>query len=83
MPQIPALPEAMTRIQINPAVCIGKPVVTGIRTPVQTILSYMSAGDDVDAVLQAHPQLGREDVLACLAYARRLSVLHPTVALTS
>ena len=53
----------MIRIQINPAACIGKPVVTGIRTPVQTILSYMSAGDDFDDVLQAHPQLGREDVL--------------------
>ena len=43
----------------------------------------MSAGDDFDDVLQAHPQLGREDVLACLAYARRLSELHNMVALTS
>jgi uncharacterized protein (DUF433 family) len=73
----------MTRIETNPAVCNGKPVVAGTRIPVQTILSYLSAGDSVEDVLQAHPRLGREDVLACLAYARRLSELHTTVALAS
>lgn len=72
----------MERIEINPAVCNGKPVIRNTRITVQTVLSYLSAGDTVDDVLAAHPRLTREDVLACLAYARRLSELHTNVALT-
>jgi len=71
------------RIEINPEVCNGKPVIRNTRITVQTVLSYLSAGDTVDDVLAAHPRLEREDVLACLAYARRLSELHTTVALAS
>jgi uncharacterized protein (DUF433 family) len=73
----------MERIEINPAVCNGKPVIRNTRITVQTVLSYLSAGDSVDDVLTAHPQLERDDVLACLAYARRLSELHSTVAIAS
>ncbi len=73
----------MERIEINPAVCNGKPVIRNTRITVQTVLSYLSAGDSLDDVLVAHPRLEREDVLACLAYARRLSELHSTVALAS
>jgi uncharacterized protein (DUF433 family) len=70
----------MERIEINPAVCNGKPVIRNTRVPVQTVLSYLSAGDSIDDVLEAHPRLSREDVLACLAYAQRLSELHTNVA---
>lgn len=49
----------------------------------QAVLSYLSAGDSVDDVLAAHPQLEWDDVLACLAYALRLSGLRSTVALAS
>ena len=61
----------MDRIEIIPGVCNGKPVIRHTRITVQTVLSYLSAGDSVD------------DVLACLAYARRLSEVHSTVALAS
>ena len=73
----------MQRIQLNPAVCNGKPVIRGTRITVQTVLSYLTAGDSVDEVLKAHPRLTREDVLACLEYARRLSDLHSTIELAS
>lgn len=73
----------MKRIEINPAVCGGKPVIKGTRITVQTVLGYLSAGDNLDDVLQAHPRLTREDVLACLEYARRLSEAHTTVELVS
>ena len=56
-------------------------MIRNTRIPVQTVLSYLSAGDSVDEVMVAHPRLTREDVLACLAYARRLSELHTNVAL--
>ena len=71
----------MDRIEINPAVCGGKPVIRGTRVTVQTVLSYLSAGDQMEDVLEAHPRLSREDVMACLAYARRLSELHTTLAI--
>ena len=70
----------MERIEINPAVCNGRPVIRNTRITVQAVLSYLSAGDTVDDVLIAHPRLNREDVLACLAYARRLGELHTNVA---
>ena len=73
----------MNRIEINPAVCNGKPVIRNTRITVQTVLSYLSAGDSVEDVLVAHPRLEREDVLACLSYAQRLSEIHSTVALAS
>jgi uncharacterized protein (DUF433 family) len=73
----------MNRIEFNPEVCNGKPVVRGTRIAVRTVLSYLSAGDAVEEVLRAHPRLSREDVLACLEYARRLSDVHTTVELAS
>ena len=73
----------MKRIELNPAVCNGKPVIHGTRITVQTVLSYLTAGDSVEEVLRAHPRLTREDVLACLEYARRVSDLHTTIELAS
>lgn len=71
------------RIEINPEVCNGRPVVRGTRVTVETVLAYLSAGDGIDDVLEAHPRLRREDVLACLEYARRLSAARSTVLLAS
>lgn len=73
----------MERIEINPAVCIGKPVIRNTRITVQTILSYLSAGDSLEEVLVSHPRLERDGVLACLAYAPRLSEVRNSVALAS
>ena len=73
----------MKRIELNPQICNGRPVIRGTRITVQTILSFLTAGDSVDDVLVAYPQLEREDVLACLEYARHLSEMHSTVELAS
>ena len=73
----------MARIEINPEVCNGRPVIRGTRITVDTVLGYLSAGDSVDDVLQAHPRIEREDVLACIDYARRLSAARSTVELAS
>jgi len=66
-------------IIVDPEICNGRPVVAGTRITVETVLSYLSAGDTVDEVLDAHPNLTREGVLACLAYARRLSAARSSV----
>jgi uncharacterized protein (DUF433 family) len=59
----------LDRITINPDVCNGKPTVRGMRITVETILQYLSAGDSVDAILEAYPFLEKEDIQASIAFA--------------
>ena len=60
---------AHERIEINPGVMGGKPVVRGTRVPVETILRKLGAGMPTDAILADHPRLTREDALAAQAFA--------------
>ena len=73
----------MKRIEWSADVCNGKPVVQGTRITVQTVLSHLSAGDSTEDLLDAFPQLCRDDVLACLAYAARVGEIHSSVELVS
>jgi uncharacterized protein (DUF433 family) len=57
------------RIVIDPEVRFGKPCVRGTRITVGDVLSYLAAGMSEDAVLADFPQLAREDIRACLAFA--------------
>ena len=61
----------LSRIAINPEICHGKPVIRGLRYPVESILEYLAAGDSVEDVLREFPDLEREDLLACLEFAKR------------
>ena len=47
----------------------GKPCVRGMRISVADVLEYLASGMSMDEVLSDFPDLTREDVLACLAYA--------------
>ena len=58
-------------IQSDPAVMMGKPVVAGTRITVESILEKLSAGETIQQVLEAHPRLTREGVLAALGCAAR------------
>ena len=53
----------------DPAVMMGKPVVTGTRITVELILDKLAAGETVEEVLEAHPRLTHEGVQAALAFA--------------
>lgn len=57
------------RIVLDPAVRFGKPTIRGSRLAVEDVLSYLASGMSEDAVLADFPQLVREDIRACLAYA--------------
>jgi uncharacterized protein (DUF433 family) len=57
------------RIEVNPAVLVGKPVVRGTRLSVEHVLGMMAAGVSEAEILRNHPRLTHDDVLACLAYA--------------
>lgn len=57
------------RIVIDPDVRFGKPSVRGTRITVGDVLSYLAAGMSEDEILADFPQLSREDLRACLAFA--------------
>ncbi len=63
------------KIEMNPEICNGKAVVRGTRIAVETVLGYLSAGDSVSDIIAGHPNLTRQDILACLDYARRLGAV--------
>ena len=57
------------RIVIDPAVLRGKPVVRGTRIGVGFVVELLAAGWSEAQILEQYPQLTKEDVRACLAYA--------------
>ena len=61
--------ELLKRITATPAIFGGKPIVRGMRVSVEMILSLLAQGESEDAILDDYPDLTREDILACLAYA--------------
>ncbi len=75
--------DLLERITIDPLVCHGKPVVRGLRYPVDMLLESMSAGMSHDELLTDYPDLERDDLLAVLAYAAKISRIQrfdPTAA---
>ena len=61
------------RIVSTPDVLRGKPRLQGTRIPVSLILGYLAGGTSVEDIQKEFPDLEREDVRACLSYARDLS----------
>ena len=55
---------AMDRIEVNPAICSGKPVIRGTRIMVRNILGMIAGGYTVDQIVTSYPELDREDVVA-------------------
>lgn len=66
------------RIEINPRVCGGQPVIKGRRIPVATVLEQLADDESWNALLQGYPELTREDIQAALEYARH-SILHTEI----
>ena len=66
------------RIEINPEIMLGKPVIRGTRIPVELILRKLSEGASETDLLDAYPRLTRQDIQATLAYAAN-SVAHETI----
>jgi uncharacterized protein (DUF433 family) len=68
------------RIEINPAVMLGKPVIRGTRIPVELILRKLGEGATEADLLDAYPRLTADDIRAALAYAAA-SLAHETILL--
>ncbi len=58
-------------IQSDPSIMMGKPVIAGTRITVELVLEKLAAGESIDQILEAHPRLTRESVLAALAFAAK------------
>lgn len=54
---------AQERIEINPKVMLGKPVIRGTRVPVELILRKLGEGATENELLEAYPHLSKEDIL--------------------
>ena len=63
----------LDRITLDPTICHGKPVIRGMRYPVENMLELLSSGMSIAEILADYEDLEREDMLAVLEYATRLS----------
>ena len=62
------MPEIAPRISVDSNVRFGKPVITGTRVTVDTVLGHLAGGDSIETVTEEY-RISREDVLAVLRYA--------------
>ena len=73
--------DILSRIVVDSAICHGKPTIRGLRYPVETILQLLSSGMSTEDILEDYEDLEREDVLASLAYAAKLTEVKSTYEL--
>ena len=64
--------QLLQRIEWNPEILGGKPIIRGRRIAVEHILSMLAAGDSPGDILQHYPFLEAEDIQACVVYAYRV-----------
>jgi uncharacterized protein (DUF433 family) len=65
----------LARITIDPEICHGKPCIRHLRYPIEVILELLSSGMTMEDILADYDDLERDDILAVLAFAARLSQL--------
>jgi len=66
------------RIEINPEVCNGKPVIKDTRIPISVILDQLAEGESWEKILVGYPELKREDIQAALYYVKE-SINHTEI----
>jgi len=64
--------DLLKRITIDSEICHGKPVIRGLRYPVESLLELMASGMSFEELLEDYPDLEKSDFLACLEYASKL-----------
>ena len=60
----------MERIELNPKICNGKPVIKGTRIPISVILEQIAQGESWDDLLKGYPELKKDDIKSALLYVR-------------
>jgi len=59
----------MARVESNPQIMKGKPVISGTRITVELILEKLSSGESIEQILEAHPNLTNESISLALEFA--------------
>ena len=60
------------RIEINPEIMLGKPVIKGTRMPAEIIVEKIAYGDTIEEIIKQYPFLKKDDINAALFYAARI-----------
>ena len=63
----------LNRITKRPDICHGKPTIRGLRYPVDSMLDLLASGMTIEEILDDYPDLEKDDLLACLEYAARVT----------
>ncbi len=58
----------LERITTDPEICHGQPTVRGLRYPVEQLLELLASGMTIEEIIEDHPDLERDDVLAALEF---------------
>ena len=61
----------INRIIIDPNILVGKPIIKGTRLAVEHVLDLLGEGMTAEEIMQEHTQLTKEDILACILFARK------------
>jgi uncharacterized protein (DUF433 family) len=64
--------ELLSRIEKNPEIMFGKPVIKGTRLPVDLILEKLAYGYTEEKILEEYPFITKEDIKAALLYASKV-----------
>ena len=58
----------LERITTDPAICHGQPTVRALRYPVENLLELLASGMSIEEIIEDHPDLERDDLLAAIAF---------------
>jgi uncharacterized protein (DUF433 family) len=72
-----------SRITSDPEICHGKPIIRGLRYPVEDILELLASGMTIEEILADYEDLVKEDILACLDFAAKLTKVKSIYKLAS
>jgi uncharacterized protein (DUF433 family) len=62
----------MTRIEIDPAILSGKPIIKGTRIPVELLIKLVAQRWTDEQIMSEYPMISKEDIQEALQYAERL-----------
>ncbi len=65
--------ELLSRISIDPNICFGKPCIKGHRIWVSLILDFLASGMSTQQIIEEHPGITGDDILACIAYGAEMT----------
>ncbi len=65
--------QILDRITVNPEVCLGQPTIRGMRITVSFVLKLLASGQSQEEILEAYPELEKEDLKQAIEYAAWLA----------